>query len=283
MAVHINVIKPQGLEPLQFPTKFRVTLAHAVVKGDGDGAWGQALNDFSAGSSKRVYEGGRVDASQCQGGCAGICCRKPGTCGRPCKPSAGVRSIASFMLRSGGPTCSEATAARVGSVESRRSSICVRRGYRFIALADDNFYPVSLTDIKNADSRQNNAARVAELTGHSQRSVRVHGAPGTGVAGRHDLSDANHDGSGVKTPASSIAMRKAHIEGRAGGGGGGDAGRPQGRSQKLQCIRRESGTAIADLPTNIQRARSWGRLSSVYRPIGKRRSRRRVIWRRRRT
>ena len=38
--------------------------AHAVVKGDGDVAWGQALNDFSAGSSKRVYEGGRVDASQ---------------------------------------------------------------------------------------------------------------------------------------------------------------------------------------------------------------------------
>jgi hypothetical protein len=37
-----------------------------------------------------------------------------------------------------------------------------RRGFRFIALADDNFYPVSLTDIKLAE-RQNNAARVAAL------------------------------------------------------------------------------------------------------------------------
>jgi radical SAM superfamily enzyme YgiQ (UPF0313 family) len=37
-----------------------------------------------------------------------------------------------------------------------------RRGFRFIALADDNFYPVSLTDIKLAE-RQNNHARVATL------------------------------------------------------------------------------------------------------------------------
>ncbi|MFL6465668.1 MAG: B12-binding domain-containing radical SAM protein, partial [Bryobacteraceae bacterium] len=37
-----------------------------------------------------------------------------------------------------------------------------RRGFRFIALADDNFYPVSLTDIKLAE-RQNNTARVAWL------------------------------------------------------------------------------------------------------------------------
>jgi hypothetical protein len=37
-----------------------------------------------------------------------------------------------------------------------------RLGFRFVLLADDNFYPVSLTDIKLAE-RQNNAARVAEL------------------------------------------------------------------------------------------------------------------------
>jgi radical SAM superfamily enzyme YgiQ (UPF0313 family) len=37
-----------------------------------------------------------------------------------------------------------------------------RMGYRFIALADDNFYPITLTDIKLAQ-RQNNQARKAEL------------------------------------------------------------------------------------------------------------------------
>ena len=39
-----------------------------------------------------------------------------------------------------------------------------RMGYRFIALADDNFYPVTLTDIQLAE-RQGNAERVAELKG----------------------------------------------------------------------------------------------------------------------
>ena len=37
-----------------------------------------------------------------------------------------------------------------------------RLGFRFIALADDNFYPVTLTDLELA-ARQNNAARIAEL------------------------------------------------------------------------------------------------------------------------
>src|SRR5678816_2954511 len=37
-----------------------------------------------------------------------------------------------------------------------------RLGFRFIALADDNFYPVTLTDIRLAE-QQNNMARVNEL------------------------------------------------------------------------------------------------------------------------
>src|SRR5260370_42397055 len=37
-----------------------------------------------------------------------------------------------------------------------------RMGFRFIALADDNFYPVTLTDLRLA-REQKNEARVAEL------------------------------------------------------------------------------------------------------------------------
>ena len=37
-----------------------------------------------------------------------------------------------------------------------------RQGFRFIALADDNFYPVSLTDLELAE-RQNNIEKLAEL------------------------------------------------------------------------------------------------------------------------
>jgi hypothetical protein len=45
-----------------------------------------------------------------------------------------------------------------GIVERRR------RGFPFIALAGDNFYPRSLTDIQLAE-RQNNPARVATMKG----------------------------------------------------------------------------------------------------------------------
>ncbi len=42
-----------------------------------------------------------------------------------------------------------------------------RLGFRFIALADDNFYPVTLTDLRLA-REQKNFAKVEELTGDSQ-------------------------------------------------------------------------------------------------------------------
>ena len=38
-----------------------------------------------------------------------------------------------------------------------------RIGFRFIALADDNFYPVTLTDLRLA-REQNNTVKLAELT-----------------------------------------------------------------------------------------------------------------------
>ena len=37
-----------------------------------------------------------------------------------------------------------------------------RKGFRFIALADDNFYPVTLTDLRLA-RQQNNVEKLAEL------------------------------------------------------------------------------------------------------------------------
>ena len=45
-----------------------------------------------------------------------------------------------------------------------------RRGFRFIALADDNFYPVTHTDIALA-KRQNNEARVDQTRKPCARSA----------------------------------------------------------------------------------------------------------------
>src|SRR5512146_552247 len=37
--------------------------AHAVVKGDGDVVWSRVLDDCSRGAPQRLYEGGRLNAS----------------------------------------------------------------------------------------------------------------------------------------------------------------------------------------------------------------------------
>jgi len=37
---------------------------HAVVKGDGDIAWGRAVRDCLAGKPERVYDGGRIEGNQ---------------------------------------------------------------------------------------------------------------------------------------------------------------------------------------------------------------------------
>ena len=40
--------------------------AHAVVKGDGDVAWAQVLDDCAQGDPQRIYEGGRISAGKFQ-------------------------------------------------------------------------------------------------------------------------------------------------------------------------------------------------------------------------
>ena len=41
--------------------------AHAVVKGDGDIAWGKAVADCLAGTPERIYEGGRIEGTRVPG------------------------------------------------------------------------------------------------------------------------------------------------------------------------------------------------------------------------
>lgn len=133
--------------------------AHAVVKGDGDQAWPKALKDSVDGTLKPIYEGGRVNAEQF-------------TPARWDLLPLGRYMWASVQTVRGCPKhCSFCSVWRTdGQKPRQRASDAViqeivelrRLGYRYIALADDNFYPVSLTDIRLAQ-RQNNHGRVAEL------------------------------------------------------------------------------------------------------------------------
>jgi radical SAM superfamily enzyme YgiQ (UPF0313 family) len=134
--------------------------AHAVVRGDGDVIWAKVLEDCTKGSPQRVYEGGRIAADQF------LPARWDLT-------PPGSYMWASVQTIRGCPKhCSFCSVWRTDGQKPRqrasdgviREIVQLRRmGYRFIALADDNFYPVTLTDLALAE-RQNNRARVEELT-----------------------------------------------------------------------------------------------------------------------
>lgn len=133
--------------------------AHAVVKGDGDVVWGQVLLDCSKGAPIAVYEGGRIDASEFLPARWDLVPRKS-------------YMWASVQTVRGCPKhCSFCSVWRTdGQKPRQRGSDAVieeivqlrRLGFRFIALADDNFYPVTLTDIQLAEA-QHNTHRVNEL------------------------------------------------------------------------------------------------------------------------
>ena len=151
-----------GIHATLYPEEaFERGAADCVIRGDGDIAWAQALRDCMRDTAQRIYEGGRVDAAQFK-------------MARWDLLDATKYMWGSVQTVRGCPKhCSFCSVWRTdGQRPRQRASDPVieeivelrRRGFRFIALADDNFYPVSLTDIRLAE-RQKNEARVASLKG----------------------------------------------------------------------------------------------------------------------
>jgi radical SAM superfamily enzyme YgiQ (UPF0313 family) len=133
--------------------------AHAIVAGDGDIVWNNVLADCVKGEPQHTYEGGRVAAEMLL----------------PARwDLAPTRSYmwASVQTVRGCPKhCSFCSVWRTDGQQPRQRTVdpvieeivqLRRLGYRFVALADDNFYPVTLTDIKLAE-RQGNHEKLAEL------------------------------------------------------------------------------------------------------------------------
>ncbi|MBK9167199.1 MAG: B12-binding domain-containing radical SAM protein [Bryobacterales bacterium] len=145
-----------GIHASLYPEEARETgMAHAVVKGDGDVIWAEVIADCVDGAPKPEYDGGRVAAGrfvparwdllppkkymwasvQTVRGCPKHC------------------SFCSVWRTDGQAPRQRAAQPVVQEIVELR-----RMGYRFIALADDNFYPVTLEDIDLA-RKQNNAER----------------------------------------------------------------------------------------------------------------------------
>jgi radical SAM superfamily enzyme YgiQ (UPF0313 family) len=125
-------------------------MAHAVVRGDGDLIWARVVEDCLAGAPQPLYEGGRVS------GDGFVSARWD------LLPS-GRYMWASVQTVRGCPKhCSFCSVWRTDGQQPRmrgvervvREIVELRRlGFRFIALADDNFYPVPLADLAQARRR----------------------------------------------------------------------------------------------------------------------------------
>jgi radical SAM superfamily enzyme YgiQ (UPF0313 family) len=133
--------------------------AHSVVKGDGDVLWGQAVANCVNSQPQPLYEGGRIDATDFlparwdllpKGRYMWASVQTVRGCAKHC-------SFCSVWRTDGQKPRQRASDGVIAEIVQLR-----RQGFRFIALADDNFYPVTLTDLKLAE-RQNNSARIAQL------------------------------------------------------------------------------------------------------------------------
>lgn len=149
-----------GIHATLFPEEpFERGAADVVVKGDGDLAWGEVLRDLATGRAKRIYDGGKIEGEEFL----------------PARwdlMQTDKYMWASVQTIRGCPKhCSFCSVWRTDGQKPRQRAfekvideiIGLRRmGFRFIALADDNFYPVTLTDLRLA-REQNNLEKLESL------------------------------------------------------------------------------------------------------------------------
>jgi radical SAM superfamily enzyme YgiQ (UPF0313 family) len=135
--------------------------AHAVVKGDGDILWAEVVRDCIAGRPATIYDAGRVTGENFVSARWDLL------------PEGGYMWASVQTVRGCPKHCSFCSVWRTDGQEPRQRSVDAvvrevvelrRRGFRFIALADDNFYPVTLDDLAQA-RRRSDPSRLHELEG----------------------------------------------------------------------------------------------------------------------
>ncbi len=150
-----------GIHATLYPQEaIDVGAAHAVVKGDGDIVWSQVLADCRDGKPTSLYSGGRIEASDFVPARWELIPRKS-YMWATVQTVRGCPKHCSFC--SVWRTDGQRPRQRASDLVLRELVELRRLGFRFIVLADDNFYPVTAKDLKLAE-RQNNSERVAQLT-----------------------------------------------------------------------------------------------------------------------
>ena len=124
--------------------------ASAVVKGDGESTWGRVIADLQAGTVQQVYDGGKIEGGSMRSARWDLLPRDKYMlasvqtvrgCPKHC-------SFCSVWRTDGQKPRVRATDALIAEIVQLR-----RIGFRFVTLADDNFYPVTLKDLEMADRR----------------------------------------------------------------------------------------------------------------------------------
>jgi radical SAM superfamily enzyme YgiQ (UPF0313 family) len=219
--------------------------AHSVVKGDGDIVWATVLEDCRRGGPGSIYSGGRVEASDFVPARWDLVPR-------------GSYMWASVQTVRGCPKhCSFCSVWRTDGQHPRQGAtdsvmeeiVQLRRlGFRYIALADDNFYPVTLADLQSA-SRRGDTDRLEELkTMRAQRfdlMARLAQLPSDSVFFTQITMEAAED------PAFLDAMRRANIKGALVGV---ESVTPEG----LKDIYKDFNLAGQDLVDRLRKFRSHG-------------------------
>jgi radical SAM superfamily enzyme YgiQ (UPF0313 family) len=156
-----------GIHATLFPDEVREHgTPHSVVTGDGDLVWPQVLADCEAGTPAATYAGGRIEGEafsaarwdllpadrymwgsiQTVRGCPKHC------------------SFCSVWRTDGQKPRQRPVSEVVGEAVALR-----RKGFRFILLADDNFYPVPLADLAAAERRVDKTRAMALMALRQER------------------------------------------------------------------------------------------------------------------
>jgi len=197
-----------GIHATLFPDEVRSHGgAHAVVTGDGDLVWAKVLDDCDAGNPQPLYNGGRVEGESFY----------------PARwdllPKDRYMWASVQTLRGCPKHCSFCSVWRTDGQKPRQRDVNLvvreivqlrRLGFRFIALADDNFYPVTLADLAAADRRadkQHYATLMGIREERFELMARLEQLPDDMVFYTQITMEAAED------PAFLAAMRRAHIRG----------------------------------------------------------------------
>jgi radical SAM superfamily enzyme YgiQ (UPF0313 family) len=181
--------------------------AHAVVTGDGDLVWPTVLDDCDRGTPQPLYAGGRVD----------------GDAFYPARwdllPKDRYMWASVQTVRGCPKHCSFCSVWRTDGQKPRQRDVNFvvreivqlrRQGFRFIVLADDNFYPVTLADLAAADRRSDKAQHAVLTRIRDERfelMSRLEQLPDDMVFYTQITMEAAED------PAFLAAMRRARIRG----------------------------------------------------------------------